>query len=111
MRIGLHALMLIKDIVFFKLSSAKTLCFSSCLFKAPPPVYYQTQYTADNNRVAVLSLRTKLTKGHILCKRSWLWSVMSQSHWIKGGTTDKAFQVWHFLQEGRASVGANFDLF
>ena len=42
MRIVLHALMLIKDIVFFKLFSAEMLSFSSCLFTVPPPVYYQT---------------------------------------------------------------------
>lgn len=36
---------------------------------------------------------------------------MSQSHGIKGVTTDEAFQEWHFLLESRASVGANFDLF
>ena len=36
---------------------------------------------------------------------------MSQSHWIKGGTTDEAFQAQSFQWERGASVGADFGLF
>ena len=36
--------------------------------------------------------------------------MMSQSHSIKGNTTDKAFQEQHFLWERGASVGAYIDL-
>ena len=36
--------------------------------------------------------------------------VMSQSHWIKGETTDEAFEEQCFLCERGASVGVNFDI-
>ena len=36
---------------------------------------------------------------------------MSQSHGIKGGTTDGAFQEQGFLWERAASVGVDFNLF
>ena len=46
------------------------------------------------------------------CTRvTWRRSVMSQSHWIKGGTTDEAFQAQSFQWERGASVGADFGLF
>ena len=35
---------------------------------------------------------------------------MQQSHEIKGGASDEAFQEQCFLWESRASVGADFDI-
>ena len=37
--------------------------------------------------------------------------VMSESHRIKGGITDEAFEEQRFPWERRASVGVDFDLF
>ena len=36
---------------------------------------------------------------------------MSESHRVRGSTTDEVFQEQHFLWERRASVGADFELF
>ena len=66
--------------------------------------------TYYNNR-AVLNLfrHARLATRHKLCKCvTWWCSMMSQSHVIKGGTTDEAFQEQCFLWESGASVGVSF---
>ena len=92
-----------------------TLCFSCCLFKAPPPEYpvypdwsaHTCQASiANNNRAAVLNqFLNKLWK----CV-TW-WCSVSQGSRLKGGTTDETFQEQCFLWEIWASVGADFGLF
>ena len=70
--------------------------------------------TPINNRVAVLNqfVHGKLAAMHKLRKCvTWWRSVASQSHWIKGGTTDEAFTGAVFLWERGASVDEDFDLF
>lgn len=44
-----------------------------------------------------------------ICERGH--AVMSQSHQLKGETTDKAFQEQSVLWERGASVSADFDIF
>ena len=58
--------------------------------------------TANNKRAAELNqlLHAKQAAWPELCKYvKWWCSVMSQSHGIKGGTTDKAFQEQGILGE------------
>ena len=87
--------------------------FCSCLFKslpnAQPPLIGQLTHawdgTAHNNRAAVLThfLSANLSK----CV-TWWYSVMSQSHRKRGGTTDEAFQEQCFPWERRASADEGF---
>ena len=97
----------------------ETLCFSSCLFKGPPYPVSSDWSThapsiANNNRAAVLNqfLGAKLGARHKLCTGVTPWhGAMSQSHGVKGSTTDEAFQEQCFLWEGGASVGVDFECF
>ena len=108
---------------FYIPPQSETLCFSSCLFKAPP--FSNTQSTligqlthtwasiANNNRAAVLNqfLYANLAAWQKLCKCVTLWcSMMSQSHGIKSDITDEAFHEQWYLWERGASVGVGFDL-
>ena len=70
--------------------------------------------TTNNNRVAVLNpvLRASLATMHKLCKCvTWWCIVMSQSHKLKGKTTDEVFEGQCFLQDRRAPVGSDLDFF
>ena len=85
-------------------SSVSPLCFSACLFQATLPntqsalighITHAWTSTANNNGVAVRNqfLRAILATLHELCEwDTWWSSLMSQSHRIKGGTTDNVFQ-------------------
>ena len=71
-----------------------------------------TQLTTTE-QLAVLNsfLRATLAARHKLSKSVTCWrSAMSQSHGIKGGTTDEAFQEHCCLWERGAPVGADFAL-
>ena len=120
-RIGLHSFLFKKHISFLQ-TGAAALC-SPSVWNAPVslrPRLQNTQSpligwlthawtnTANINRAAVLNqvLRAKLTSRYELCKCvTWWCSVMSQSHRIKGGTTDEAFMESFFLWEKQASLG------
>ena len=69
---------------------------------------------ANNNRAVVLNqlLHAKPAARHKSCKYVTRWCcVMSQSHRIKGGTTDETFQGQCCLWERRASVSADIEIF
>ena len=70
--------------------------------------------TANSNWATLLNqfLHVKLAAQHELREYViWWCSVMSQSHRIKGWTTDEAFEEQCFLWERGASVGADFYFF
>ena len=94
--------------------------FGYCLFKATPRYSLTGQLThvwtstANSVRAAALNqfLQAELAARQRWCKSvTWWHSVMSQSHRIKVGATDKAFQEHCLLWEKEATVGADFDLF
>ena len=66
--------------------------------------------TTTTTRAAPLNqfLRAKHDAGHNIVQMCD--TVMSQSHRIKGKTTDEAFQELRFLQARGASVGADAPL-
>ena len=95
-------------------------CSSSCLFKPPPPntrsaligqLTHAWPSTAYKRAACLNELLPKRNPAarYRLCKCvTWWHSVMSQSHRIKGGTTDevfKALQEQCFLWERGAPVG------
>ena len=103
--------------VFSQNLESEMLCFGSCLFKTPqsPLIGQPTQAwpsVPNNNISSVLNhfLHAKLATIIKLWKwMTWWCSVMSQSHRIKGGTTDEVFQSSCFLWERGASVGVDFE--
>lgn len=130
-RIGLQALVLKKHISFSHCPVPQhcipplpeTLHFSSCLFKPP------SSWTLSLLRLvgSLMSEPAPLTTTEQLCRRNckvpnyllgikcanvtqWC-SLMSQSHGIKGGTTNEAFQEQRFQWERGTSICANFAFF
>ena len=106
---GLHTLMLNRLISFLKFSHLSLLCLKRSVLAPvslmpPPPLNTQPALigqlthawaSSASNRAAVLNqfLRVKQATKQKLCTCvTWWCSVMSQSHRVKGGTTDEAFR-------------------
>ena len=109
---------MLTTLVLKKYTLSETLCLSLCLFKTEantqtPLIGWLTHAwhsSSNKNRAAVLNqfLHAKLAVRYSLCKGvTWWRSVMSQSHWIKDGTSGEALQRKCFLREWGA-IGANF---